>query len=625
MNANIKSTLLIALLFSCVIVNAQPDRWQQRIAYNINVNMNVVTNRFSGTEKIDYWNNSPDTLDRVFFHLYWNAFQPNSEMDVRSRELGKTLLGTDRNGNPVYDWDSRVKDRIQHLQPNEIGYDSTVYVKLNGVNQKLIYHETILEVDLTQPLLPHSKNSFEVSFNCQVPIQIRRSGRDNAEGIRYSMSQWYPKLAEYDYAGWHADPYIAREFYGVWGDYNVNITIDKNYMLAGSGTIQNPDEVGYGYETVNRESSNVKSKTSNAKTLTWKFAAENVHDFVWAADTAYTMIKKQIPNGPLFYFVYKKVDSLQDNWENTANAIEKAYPFIAKIFGAYPYKNYSFIQGGDGGMEYPMATLIKSASVGTAIHEFMHSWYQGMMGTNESLYAWMDEGFATYAELRTSAWLRGDTGFAFNNSYNSYFRIVKSGKEEALSTHADHFNSNYAYEVGSYSKGSIFLAQLGYIVGEKNLDKILLEYYNEWRFKHPNANDFIRIAEKVSGLELQWYKEYWIYTTKTIDYAIGDINMDGSNASITLKRLGLMPMPVDVLITYKDGSQEMHYIPLDLMFGAKSAEDTIKTIVDKEWKWVDPEYSFSVTRSVADIKSIEIDPSQRMADVNRVNNKITVP
>jgi hypothetical protein len=518
-----------------------------------------------------------------------------------------------------------VKDRIQHLQPNEIGYDSTVYVKLNGVNQKLVYHETILEVDLTKPILPHSKNSFEVSFNCQVPIQIRRSGRDNAEGVRYSMSQWYPKLAEYDYAGWHADPYIAREFYGVWGDYNVNITIDKNYMLAGTGTIQNADEVGYGYETVNRESSNVKSKTSNAKTLTWKFAAQNVHDFVWAADTAYTMIKKQIPNGPLFYFVYKKVDSLQDDWENVANTVEKAYPFIAKTFGAYPYKNYSFIQGGDGGMEYPMATLIKKASVGTAIHEFMHNWYQGLMGTNESLYAWMDEGFATYAELRTSAWLRGDTDFAFNNSYNSYFRIVKSGKEEPLSTHADHFNTNYAYEVASYSKGSMFLAQLGYIVGENNLDKILLEYYNEWKFKHPNPNDFIRVAEKVSGLELQWYKEYWIYTTKTIDYAIGDINMNGNNASITLKRLGLMPMPIDLLITYKDGSQEMHYIPLDLMFGAKPAEDTVKTIVDKEWKWVDPTYSFSITKSVADIKSIEIDPSQRLADVNRINNKITVP
>ncbi|HYJ64813.1 MAG TPA: M1 family metallopeptidase [Parafilimonas sp.] len=611
---------LPVLLFISFSSYTQPDRWQQQISYNINVNVNVTTNQFNGTEKIDYWNNSPDTLDRVFFHLYWNAFQPNSEMDVRSRELGKTLLGTDRSGEPVYDWDERVKDRIQHLQPNEIGYDSTAYVKLNGVNQKLIYHETILEVDLKTPLLPHSKNSFEVSFNCQVPIQIRRSGRDNAEGIRYSMSQWYPKLAEYDYAGWHADPYIAREFYGVWGDYNVNITIDKNYMLAGSGTIQNPNEVGYGYQA-----DNVKIKAPAGKTITWKFAAQNVHDFVWAADTAYAMIKKQIPNGPLFYFVYKKVDSLQDNWENVANTIEKAYPFIAKTFGTYPYKNYSFIQGGDGGMEYPMATLMKSASVGTAIHEFMHSWYQGMMGTNESLYAWMDEGFATYAELRTSAWLRGDTGFAFINSYNSYFRIVKSGKEEALSTHADHFNTNYAYSVGSYSKGSIFLAQLGYIVGENNLDKILLEYYNEWKFKHPNANDFIRVAEKVSGLELQWYKEYWIYTTKTIDYAIGDINMNGSNATITLKRLGLMPMPVDVLITYKDGSSEMHYIPLDLMFGAKPAENSIKTIVDKEWKWVDPEYNLSITKSVADIKSIEIDPSERMADVNRVNNKIIVP
>ncbi len=630
MNIKISTGLSVGLFFSCLILNAQPDRWQQRIAYNINVNMNVVTNQFAGIEKIDYWNNSPDTLNRVFFHLYWNAFQPNSMMDVRSRELGKTLLGTDKDGNPIYDWDERVADRIQHLQPNEIGYDSTRYVKLNGVNQNLIYHETILEVDLKTPLLPHSKNSFEVAFNCQVPIQIRRSGRDNAEGIRYSMSQWYPKMVEYDYQGWNANPYIAREFYGVWGDYNVNISIDKTYMLAGSGTLQNANDVGFGYgQSTDNSQPSTANKNSQRSTvnsqLTWKFAAQNVHDFVWAADTAYTMIKKQIPNGPLFYFVYKKVDSLQAAWENVANTIEKAYPFIAKTFGAYPYKNYSFVQGGDGGMEYPMATLIKNASVGTAIHEFMHSWYQGMMGTNESLYPWMDEGFATYAELRTSAWLKKDTGFAFINSYNSYFRIVKSGKEEALSTHADHYNTNYAYGVASYSKGSMYLSQLGYIVGEENLDKILLEYYNEWKFKHPTPNDFIRIAEKISGIELQWYNQYWINTTRTIDYAIGDINMNGNNAGITLKRLGLMPMPVDVLITYKDGTQELHYIPMDLMFGAKPAENNIKRIVHDEWKWVDPEYSFTITKPVTDIKSIEIDPSQRMADVSRINNKIVVP
>jgi len=157
------------------------------------------------------------------------------------------------------------------------------------------------------------------------------------------------------------------------------------------------------------------------------------------------------------------------------------------------------------------------------------------------------------------------------------------------------------------------------------LNKILLEYYKEWKFKHPNPNDFIRIAENVSGLELQWYKEYWIYTTRTIDYAIGDINMNGNNASITINRLGLMPMPVDILITYKDGTQEMHYIPMSLMYGAKPAENNIQRIVHDEWKWVNPQYSFSISKTVTDIKSIEIDPSRRMADINRVNNKIVVP
>jgi hypothetical protein len=614
-------TVVYFLLLAFIVAKAQPDRWQQRIKYAINVDMNVSTNRFTGTEKIDYSNNSPDTLNRLFFHLYWNAFQPNSMMDVRSRDLGKTLLGTDRKGNPVYDWDPRVQDRISKLQPNEIGYDSVEYIKINSKEQKLIYHETILEVDLDKPILPHSKTSLDVAFRSQVPVQIRRSGRDNTEGVRYSMSQWYPKIVEYDYQGWNANPYIAREFYGVWGDFDVNITIDRTYMLAATGTLQNANEIGFGYEA---EGATVKP--ASGKTLTWKFSAQNVHDFVWAADPDYAMQKRQIKNGPLFYFVYKNVDTAKKYWTALADTIVKAYPFVAKTFGEYPYKNYSFIQGGDGGMEYPMATLIKNWSPGNAIHEFMHSWYYGLMGSNESLYPWMDEGFTTYAETRISAWLRNDTGsFIYNASYNSYFNLVKSGKQEPLSTHADHYNTNYAYGTAAYSMGCMFLVQLGYIVSDKTLDKILLEYYNEWRFKHPNPNDFVRVAEKVSGLELQWFKEYWICTTKTIDYGIGDVNDANGKAKITIKRAGLMPMPLDVLITYKDGTKEMHYIPLNMLYGAKPAEDSTPRIVHNEWKWVDPDYSFTLSKAVGDIKEIEIDPSKRMADVNRVNNKISVP
>ncbi len=617
-----KKILWVFVLIFCAgkITFAQPDRWQQKIKYVIDVNMNVMSNQFTGTEKIDYWNNSPDTLHRLFFHLYWNAFQPNSMMDIRSRELGKVIDGTDKNGKEVYDWDPRVRDRISKLQPNEIGYDSVSVLKVNGIAQKLIYHETILEVQLLSPIMPHSKASLDVAFSAQVPVQIRRSGRDNAEGVRYSMSQWYPKLAEYDYEGWHADPYIAREFYGVWGDYDVNITIDKAYMLAATGTLQNANETGFGYET---QPSNINHQSS---TLTWKFSAQTVHDFVWAADPTFIMQKRQIKNEPLFYFVYKKVDSMQAKWTVLADTIVKAYPYIEKTFGAYPYKNYSFIQGGDGGMEYPMATLINKPSEGDAVHEFMHSWYYGMMANNESLYPWMDEGFTTYSELRVSAWLRGDSSFPFTRAYNSYIRITKTNLEEPLSTHADHYNTNLAYEQAAYSKGCIFLAQLGYIVGDKIRDKILLEYYNEWRFKHPNPNDFIRVAEKVSGIELQWYKEYWINSTKTIDYGLGNVSDSDGKAAITLKRIGYMPMPIDVLITYKDGSKEMHNIPMDLMYGSKAAEDnSIPFIVHKEWNWVNPEYTLFLDKPVANIKQVEIDPSMRMADINRINNKIVVP
>src|SRR5215831_17329462 len=295
-----KQLIVVVFLSIAYLANAQPDRWQQHIKYEINVNMDVAANKFTGTEKIDYWNNSPDTLNRLFFHLYWNAFQPNSMMDIRSRQLGKILLGNDRNGNPVYDWDPRIKDRISKLSPDEIGYDSVNYIKINGTDQKLTYHETILEVDPDKPILPHSKIILDVSFYSQVPVQIRRSGRDNAEGVRYSMSQWYPKMVEYDYQGWNANPYIGREFYGVWGDYDVNITIDKNYMLAATGTLQNANEIGFGYEA-----NGVKVKQPTGNTLTWKFNAQTVHDFVWAADPNYLMIKKQVPNGPLFYFVFK--------------------------------------------------------------------------------------------------------------------------------------------------------------------------------------------------------------------------------------------------------------------------------------------------------------------------------
>ena len=193
---------------------SQYGYWQQRVRYRMVVHLDVHTNLLTGIQHLEYYNESPDTLHRVFYHLYWNAFQPGSMMDVRSRELGKIIIG----GQP--DWDPRIGARIEHLKPDQIGYDSVISFRMNGRPQHFKILETIMEVNLGNPILPHTHVDFDLRFKDQVSIQIRRSGRDNAQGVRFSMSQWYPKICEYDFEGWHPTPYVGREFYGVWGDYD---------------------------------------------------------------------------------------------------------------------------------------------------------------------------------------------------------------------------------------------------------------------------------------------------------------------------------------------------------------------------------------------------------------------
>ena len=640
---NNKSTFLFLIaLFLILITQAQPGRWQQKVKYDMNINMDVNTNKFTGKQKLEYTNNSPDKLNRLFYHLYFNAFQPNSSMDVRSRELGKAII----NGSP--DWDTRVKDRILKLKEDEIGYQEIISIKMNGIPQPFKYHETILEVKLTKPILPNSKVILDMEFEAQVPMQVRRSGRDNpATGVRYSMSQWYPKLCEYDNDGWHPNQYVAREFYGVWGDFDVTINIEKNYKLGATGLLVNASEIGWGYD---KAGTALKPTTKDKRS--WHFVGNNIHDFVWAADPEYKHISRSINNGPVIHVIYndKPGDVKNDSaWIKVADAAVKVLPFIEKKFGKYPYPQYSFIHGGDGGMEYPMATLISSPSLGTAIHEWMHSWYQMILGTDESLYAWMDEGFTSFAENLVTQFNTGRPDIsiyedalkkrpdnenlrylvenvlpqAHSGAYNSYFSLVQSGLEEPLTTHADYFNTNAAYGSAAYSKGEVFMEQLGYIIGADARDKILLEYYRQWRFKHPNVNDFMKVAEDVSGIQLDWYQMYFVNSTKTIDYGIDSLWEENGLSKIRLKRTGYMPMPIDLRLTFKDGTTQMHYIPLNLMYGEKLAEHTNETrIVYEPWRWTHPTYVIEFKNKLIDLKRVEVDPSKRMADVNRKNNVI---
>jgi len=380
MSKRIYFFLLLVSTVSAAI--AQPDRWQQKVKYVMNIDMNVQTNQFTGKQKLEYWNNSPDTLTRVFYHLYFNAFQPGSLMDTRSLRPGPIPIGR----RP--DWDMRVRDRIQKLKPDEIGYQKILSLKMNGRAQQFMMDETILEVKLDKPILPKSKVVFDMEFEAQVPLQIRRSGRDNPSSkVRFSMSQWYPKLAEYDYEGWHPTPYVGREFYGVWGDFDVSITIDKKYILGGTGYLQNPNQIGYGYEMAG-----AKVTRPAGDKLTWRFLAPNVHDFMWAADPDFIHKSVKARDSLTFHLLYKVTNAPAAEWEQVLADAQRALPFMEKKFGTYPYKQFSFVHGGDGGMEYPMSTLL--IGPGAWLHEWLHNWYYGILGTNESLYGWMDEGFS---------------------------------------------------------------------------------------------------------------------------------------------------------------------------------------------------------------------------------------
>ncbi len=635
-------TILLWIMFVGYVKLFSQCYWQQKVDYNIYVRLEPQSHKIFGTEKIIYTNNSPDSLTKIYFHLYWNAFQPGSSMDHKSLETGRINIPI--RDTQVQDWDGRVQDRIHHLVPFQEGKVNILSIKINHEPVSFKIVETMMEVQLLKPILSKTNTLIEIEFESQVPIQIRRSGRDNAEGVMYSMSQWYPKLSEYDRLGWHTNQYIAREFYGVIGNFEVTIEANKNFVVAASGVLTNKDEKSSEFKPI--------ISPKDAEKNYWVFKAQQIHDFVWAADTGYKIISNQVKPNLLFQVFYKYDEKSKDtNWQRLLWVMSQLLPHIEKKYGPYPYPKYSFIQGGDGGMEYGMATLLKAGTITSAIHEFMHSWYQGVIATNEYLYPWLDEGFTDFASTEIYQFYldsifpkdtylnksqrdrlvksiesnNGNLPKIYSNTYQNVLRLIKSNLNEPLSTPADYFYTNYAYSTSAYSKGAVFLSLIGYIMGQKLRDEVLLDYFKIWQFKHPTPDDFIRIAELKSGIQLHWFLEFYMNTIKKMDYGITEVkNEDGQN-KIVLKKFEQFPMPLDILITYKDSSSEWFHIPLDLMMTHKKPENLNTTILPY-WQSTNAEYSFPIkSHNLNQIKSIEIDPQYLLLDVNRQNNKLVLP
>ncbi|MEZ4906933.1 MAG: M1 family metallopeptidase [Saprospiraceae bacterium] len=584
-------------IYSNIIFSQNCDYWQQKVDYKITCE--VDKNKIEGQEKIVYYNNSPDTLHKIYFHLYYNAFQKESMMSKRAQ----TIVDPERN----------MDKKFEALKEKDSGKVEISSLKQDNNNLDFEIIETILKAKLDSPLAPGDSTVFDLSFKTQIPELIRRAGMDSNEGIKYNMAQWYPKIVEYDYQGYHPDFYIGREFYGVWGNYDVTINIDSKYTVA----------AGCDYF----EKSTIGDKTK------WHFTSKNVHDFVWAADEDYVHYSIQADSLTTFHFYYQNEGIRKESWPKLGNIMKDAFKFMNSRYGRYQYPTYSFIEAGDGGMEYPLATFITgkrsiNSLTGISIHEFLHSWYQMQLATNESLYPWMDEGFTSFATIEVMEYLinRGELDrefpdFPFENDYNNFMKFQDSNISEPMSTHSDRYDTNLAYSLNAYNGGLVFLEQLEYIIGKQDFDKGLLDYFNKWKFKHPTPNDFIRVMEKNSDLELHWYLQYFIDGLYFIDYSIANVEPKNKNTTkITLENNGDFPMPIDVLVTLKDGTIKYFNIPLTMMLGHKK-QDAYNFTVLPSWDWVDKNYEFELEIKYSDIQNIDINPSHRLADIESNNNK----
>lgn len=606
------------ILFAFVISQFQAQQnayYQQAAQYKMDIDVNAEQFTYQGTQTLKYRNNSPDELNVVYFHLYWNAFKPNSMMDQRVASQGK-------NG------DSRLQkdgiSRLASIPKNEEGAQNIHWIKQNGKELKFEIQETVMKVYLDKPIKAHSKTTFTMEWDAVIPQQIRRAGRNNNEGVDMTMTQWYPKIAEYDYDGWATFDYVGREFHAPFADFDVTIKINKDYVVGAGGTLLNPKEVK-GYDA----SAQIKADQNKA---TWKWTAKNMLDFAWAADKDYSVESFDVPQGPKVYFVYLKNDKTKA-WGEAKPYVTKYFQIMNSKFGKYAYPSYAFIQGGDGGMEYGMSTMILGEAkniedlMGLMAHEGSHSWYQQMLATNEPVRPWMDEGFTSYAESYVMHQLfppKDNRPNAFVEKIDAYRKFLKKQIEEPAVWLGDHHDNGTAYSYASYVKGELYLVQLGYIVGEENLSKIMTEYFKKWSMKHPTDRDFLHIAQKVSGMDLKWFHHYWINTTKTIDYGIKDVQYGNTSTTITLVNNSQVPMPIDFSVITADNKMVNYQIPLNMTHTWKTKDAFGEFTTLKYWPWTQKEYTLTIPYNKSQLSVLGIDFSHRLADVNPEDNFVEV-
>ncbi|MCC6702079.1 MAG: M1 family metallopeptidase [Fluviicola sp.] len=604
----------LAVLFLAAFSSNAQSYWQQKVEYTIAVKLDDKNHMIHGQESFVYTNNSPSTLDFIYIHLWPNAYKN-----------GKTALGKQQynSGEQLLQFGN---DSIKG------GIDSLNFT-VNGAPAKLEYdaeNPDIAKLFLNAPLVSGGQINVATPFRVKLPSgEISRLGH---VGQSYQITQWYPKPAVYDKNGWNPIPYLNQgEFYSEYGTYDVSITLPKNYVVGATGDLQTQSEIDFLNDLAAKtlqsidtygDKANRKNEfpASSSEWKTIRYTQKDVHDFAWFADKRYLVLKGEVelPQSKrkvTTWTMFTPKNAML--WKNSIEYINDGTFYYSKWNGDYPYNQVTAVDGtisAGGGMEYPNVTVIGNSSNAmeleiVIVHEVGHNWFYGILGSNERVHGWMDEGMNTLNELRyiytkypnnkqLTDMVRGELFHAEHWSHYdmadlSFKMVAKMGEDQPIETHSADFTS-MNYGAIMYMKTGIVFNYLKAYLGDDLFDKCMHAYFEEWKFKHPQPEDMKATLERESGKDLSWLFGDLIQTTKHIDYKLGKVKTTDNTTAITVKSKGQVDGPIEVT-GYKNGEK-------------------VKT------EWVEPGTEKTTLNWDVAVDEVLLDASHRTPDFNQTND-----
>ena len=578
--------------------------WQQRASYRLNATLDPGKNEIRGRGAIHYVNHSPDALPYLWLFVEQNLCEPASITNVLNQPP-LVFLGS------VFDFSCQ----------GFAGGGTLESMTIRGTEVKRTRYGTTMRVDLARPLAAGDSLDLEMAWHFNVPPQ--GGGRMGHDGPLYEIAQWYPRMVVYDdVRGWNHEPYIgAGEFYLEYGAFDVSLTVPASYLVTGTGELANPLQVltatqrarlalarhsDTAVAIVTRDEAGQAARTRpvTTGTTTWHFTAKNVRDFAFAAGPDFRWDASNY-DGILIETFYRPKAA---KWVEANRMAREAIKYFSEQWYRYPYSHATTVEGPIEGMEYPMLTFVPDSPSREELqwvvaHEFGHEWFPMIVGSNERLYPWMDEGFNTFIDLANAA--KYFAGTAYGDSIevhplHLYPDHAIPGNEQPLITKPTEVRDLFW---GGYQKPALMMQTLRYeVLGTERFDAAFREYIRTWAFKHPTPADFFRMMRDASGMELDWFWRGWVFTTARLDQAIDSVatRSDGGT-SIYLSNRGTMVLPAELAITFADGRIKTVKLPVEM------------------WN-LGSRFTYRVP-GVMRVTAVALDPRTALPDIDRANNR----